>query len=718
MLTPAEIWRRAADRLRDSLRSRDPEYDALRRALRAGIVLPIAAAVGFAVGGDSQTPLFAIFGAVSLLITADFPGNRPARAVAYGGLAVNGAILIVLGTVLAPYPWVSVAAMFVVGVVVSFSGVLSEIVAAGQRATLLLFVLPLCTPVGPIPDRLLGWLIALVICVPAALFLFRPKHHDELRRYSARVCRLLADRLEGQASARDVTRAMNKLYESFLGADYRPVALSAGSRALVRVVDDLGWICDQVTDDTGELLGAMRDPAVRVLRDSAALLRIHDRAERAARGIDLRAALAEQRTVAQGSYRDDITRILGTADDADAVELGRGLLVRRTISATIAVTGRVIGNAALADARPVWARVLGRRLPETGAADWVMPEAVAVAAIAKGLVATRAVVLRNSLRTGLGLAVAVAVTHVFPVQHGFWVVLGAMSVLRSSALTTGTRVLRAVAGTAIGFVLGAVLIEFVGVDPVVLWILLPLVAFGSAYVPEVGSFIAGQAAFTMMVLINFNLIMPTGWRVGLVRVEDVVVGAVVGIVVSLLLWPRGATASVSKPVDRAREVGAQFLRAAVLRVTRGASEAATDRVIALSHDALSASRTLDDSVRQYLSENGGPSDQRAPVVRAANRANRVRAAAELIADVVPPPLGVYPATREVIEQHAAAICSRLTGADATAVLVPIGESFVVSLRAEAAGTDLAVSAALPLVTAAAHLGELELLYPQPAEAVG
>ncbi|MGW9169713.1 hypothetical protein ACWGPP_18840, partial [Agromyces sp. NPDC055657] len=177
-------------------------------------------------------------------------------------------------------------------------------------------------------------------------------------------------------------------------------------------------------------------------------------------------------------------------------------------------------------------------------------------------------------------------------------------------------------------------------------------------------------------------------------------------------------ASVSKAIDQARAVGAQFLKHAVLRVTRGASEQATDRVVALGHDALSASRTLDDAVRQYLSENGGPSDQRAPVVRAANRANRVRAAAELIADVVPPPLGVYARTREVIEEHAAAICARLTGDDATAVLVPIGESFVVSLRAEAAGTDLAVSAALPLVTAAAHLGELELLYPQPAESVG
>ncbi|HZN85124.1 MAG TPA: FUSC family protein [Mycobacterium sp.] len=698
-------------------RARDPEFDALRRASRAAIVLPIAAAVSFTVGGGSQTPLFTIFGSVALLILVDFPGNRPARALAYSGLGINGAILITLGTLVAPHPWVSVAVMFVLGVAVIFAGVLSEIVAAGQRATLLMFVLPACIPVGPLPERLLGWLIALALCVPAALFLFPPRHHDELRANAARVCNRLAGRLEGTVSARDVTKAMNALYVTFLGADYRPVALTAGSRALVRVVDDLGWLSDRITDETGRMLGPMKDPAVRVLRDSAAVLRLPSVAGRAERSADLRDALTELRSVSQGRYREDIAELLGESSDGAAVEIGRTLLNRRTIAATIAVTGRIIRNAAAADARPVWARVLGRRLPDTGAADWVMPETVAVAAITKGFLATRAVVLRNSIRTGLGLAVAVAVTHVFPVEHGFWVVLGAMSVLRSSALTTGTRVLRAVAGTAVGFVLGAIVIELLGVDPVVLWILLPIVAFGSAYVPEVASFVAGQAAFTMMVLINFNLIVPTGWQVGLIRVEDVVVGALVGIVVSVLLWPRGATAAVSKAIDDARAVGAEFLTQAVLRVTRGASEDATDRVIALSRAGLEASRTVDDAVRQYLSENGGMTELRAPVVRAANRAIRLRAAAELIADVVPPPLGVYERTREVLESHADAIEARLTG-DPGRELHTISDDFVLSLRADATNDDLAISAALPLTTVAANLGELELLYPRAVASAG
>jgi uncharacterized membrane protein YgaE (UPF0421/DUF939 family) len=701
------LWRRAVERIR----RRDPEYDALRRAARAAIVVPLAAAVSFAVGSNSQTPLFAIFGAVAFLILVDFPGNRPARALAYCGLGFNGAVLITIGTLVSPHPPVSVLVMFVLGVTVTLSGVLSEIIAAGRRATLLTFVLPACTPAASIPDRLLGWLIAFAVCVPAALFLFPPRHHDEIRRHSARVCNLLADVLEGTAKTRDATRAMNALWECFLGVDYRPVALSAGSRALVRVTDDLGWLSDRITDDTGAMLGDMKPPLVRVLRDAAAVLRIPDTAARAVMGRDLDEALLELRTIAQGRYREDIIELLGEGDDAAAVAVGRKLLGRRTFSATVGVTGRVIRNAAAADARPVWARVLGRRLPKTGTADWVMPETTAVAAITKGFLATSAVALRNSLRTGLGLAMAVAVTHVFPLQNDFWVVLGALSVLRSSALTTGSRVWRAVAGTTIGFLLGVVVIEVVGVNPVVMWALLPVVAFGSAFVPEVASFAAGQAAFTMMVLIIFNLMVPTGWKVGLIRVEDVVIGASVGAVASVLLWPRGARAAVSAAVDDAFTVGATFLMAAVLRVTRGESEEANNRVIALSHDGLGASRTVDDAVRQYLSESSGATNVRAPVVRAANRAIRLRAAAELIADVVPPPLGVYEQTRTVLDAHAEAVVRQVTGTGPGAPR-PVSDAFVMALRSETPTDDLAVAAALPLVTVAAHIGGLELLYPQ------
>ena len=713
MLTPPALLRGVVHRLD----ARDPERDGLRRAVRAAVIVPIAAAVSFRLGA-SQTPLFTIFGSFALMVLADFPGDRQNRAVAYAGLGFNGAVLITVGTLVAPVAWLAVTAMFLLGIAVTFAGVLSETIAAGQRATLLTFVLPACTPPGPISDRLLGWAIALAICVPASLFLLPPRHHDDLRRHAAQVCGALADRMEGrmksEASAHEVAAAMNALRSNFLGADFRPVGLSAGSRALVRVVDDLEWLTERVDENTLGALADTKQPAEIVLRKSAEVLSISRPDERGASRSELATALAALRSVARGRYREDIVRLLGERDDEAAVAVGRKLLTRRTIAEMVGATGRVIAAAAAADARPVWARALGRRLPETGAADRVLPETVAAARITSGFVATRSVALRNSLRTGLGLALAVAITHLFPVQHGFWVVLGAMSVLRSSALTTGTKLLRAVTGTTIGFVIGALLITILGVDPSVLWLLLPVLVFASAYVQQVASFTAAQASFTMMVLVTFNLIVPTGWRVGLVRVEDVVVGALAGLVVSVMLWPRGAAAAVNAAIDSARETFSRYLLAGVRRVTRGASEAVDDELAELGHDALAAGRTLDDAVRQYLSESSGATDSRAPIVHASNRVVRMRSVADLIADIKwPPPLTAYPRAKQILEAHANAVCARLAGHD-DRTWPPISDDLVPALRAESTGDEAAVAAALPLVTVAASLGELELVYPAAA----
>ena len=60
---------------------------------------------------------------------------------------------------------------------------------------------------------------------------------------------------------------------------------------------------------------------------------------------------------------------------------------------------------------------------------------------------------------------------------------------------------------------------------------------------------------------------------------------------------------------------------------------------------------------------------------------------------------------------------RVTGREvAKTVLVKSGEEFVLALRSESSGGgDMAIAAAMPLVTVAAAIGELELVYPHPVE---
>lgn len=701
----------AVRRLVAELRARDPGGDGARRALRAAIAIPLAATLSFLLSPpDSLTPVFTLVGSIALLVVADFPGPRATRALAYAGLALNGTVLIALGTWAAPHPWAAVALCFAVGVLVSFAGLLSEIVAAGQRATLMTFVLPVCVPLGPLDERLLGWFIALAVCVPAALFVFGPRLNVELRELAAQVCVALADRIDGDADGERLAAEMEELRKEFLRSAFRPLALTAGSRSLIRVVSNLQWLADRVDDGTGELLGPLSAPGVRVLRGAAAVLRNGDAAGAAA----LTAEVDAHRETALRQYADDIGEILAEPDDAAAVARGRALLRRRTTSATIGLTGSIIASATTIDTRPVLDRLLGLGLPETGIADRVHTRRSTVAALG-GYLSTRSVTVLGSMRTGLALALAVLVTLVLPVQNGLWVVLGTLSVLRTSAASTRTTVRRALTGTLIGFAIGAAVIAMVGVDQVVLWALLPVATFASTYVLSVGSFTASQAMFTMQVLIVFNMMRPTGWQIGLVRIEDIALGASVGLVVSALLWPAGARAALERSITGAMTACSRYLAGAVVRVTRGASPQWDRRVAELGRQALVAARTYGDALRTYLAETGGTVDP--GLLDTASRIPRLRTAADLIAEIVPPPAGRYPGTARVLEEHAIALCGRLDGSDPTRSVGPMSDEFVPALRAEARGTARGTArgddaaGALPLVTTAANIGELELIYP-------
>ena len=122
-----------------------------------------------------------------------------------------------------------------------------------------------------------------------------------------------------------------------------------------------------------------------------------------------------------------------------------------------------------------------------------------------------------------------------------------------------------------------------------------------------------------------------------------------------------------------------------------------------------------DAVRVYLVETGGAVD--AGQVESASIIPRLRTAGDIIADIVPPPPGVYPRARKVLERHATALCARMEKVSMQEVNAPavpeISDDFVPALRADAAGTPEAAKAALPLVTVAANLGELEVTYPAP-----
>jgi uncharacterized membrane protein YccC len=165
---------------------------------------------------------------------------------------------------------------------------------------------------------------------------------------------------------------------------------------------------------------------------------------------------------------------------------------------------------------------------------------------------------RNSARAAVALAAALLVAHLGDFAHGFWVVLGALLVLRASAFDTGATAIQALGGTLLGFVVAAPFAWLTVETPWALWAGLVVATFLAAWAPGAVGLWMGQAAFTLFVVVMFNLVEPDGWVTAVDRVVAVGTGAAISVAVGVLFWPRGAEAVFSRAVAEhyraAREV--------------------------------------------------------------------------------------------------------------------------------------------------------------------
>jgi fusaric acid resistance family protein len=295
-----------------------------------------------------------------------------------------------------------------------------------------------------------------------------------------------------------------------------------------------------------------------------------------------------------------------------------------------------IGLTAAAERRSWRARLLGRQ-PEGLSGTLSAAQERATAHVER-----HSVWLHNSVRAGAALGLAVLVAQLTGVQHSFWVVLGTLSVLRSNALSTGQNVVRGLAGTVAGFVIGGVLLTMIGTNETLLWLLLPLAILLAGVAPAAISFAAGQAAFTLTLVILFNIIQPAGWRIGLLRVEDIALGCAVSLIVGLLFWPRGAGAALRQALAEAYTDSARYLTSAVnygmLRCDGAAPNAqpAATGAAAPAGDAIraaAAARRLDDTYRTYLAERGAKPMLLADVTRLVTGVAGLRLGADAVLDL-------------------------------------------------------------------------------------
>ena len=635
------------------LARRDPDLAALRRAGRTAIVMPAMFAVGDRVIGNPTIATFAAFGSFAMLLLVDFRGPMRVRLQDQAALALVGGGLVCLGTLASGHAWVAAVVMALVALAVLFAGVVSSVLTAAGTSLLLAFILPvsLAEPVSSVPDRLAGWGMASGAAMIAIAVLWPTPQRDPLRGPVIEACRALADRLRADVAyllGREPTvtephheeavagahTAVEALRRAFFATPYRPTGLSTGARALVRLVDELFWL-DAIITHSGITHSRITHSGIthsgpRRLGNppNVASCQVKLRAASVLdRGAELLSAPVS-RPEALGDALAELRRALAEVEQTATIELARvpgahvppgargelagGEEVKELVSALDPsfraqelsfVVRQMAANIALASAaeqRNWLERLLGRQ--PTG-----LPNTLSAARQRAGSHFERhSVWLHNSLRGAVGLGLAVLVARLSGVQHSFWVVLGTLSVLRSNALNTGQNVVRGLIGTVVGFVTGAGILAVIGTNTTLLWLLLPIVILLAGIAPAVISFAAGQAAFTLVLVILFNIVQPTGWRVGLLRVEDIAIGCAVSLLVGVLFWPRGAAGALGQALTEAYDDGAGYLaRAVAYGVGRGnGGEPGPPLPTDEAARSAAAARRLDDAFRSYLAERG------------------------------------------------------------------------------------------------------------------
>jgi hypothetical protein len=122
----------------------------------------------------------------------------------------------------------------------------------------------------------------------------------------------------------------------------------------------------------------------------------------------------------------------------------------------------------------------------------------------------------------------------------------------------------------------------------------------AAYTPGAVDFAVGQAAFTVLVVVLFGLLDLPGFDTAVVRVETVTVGVTAAVVLSLVMWPRGARAALAANVA---DVYREAAEATTVLVTGSPSQ----RAIAEQH-LVAADRRADAAFAVALSEHTDPID--------------------------------------------------------------------------------------------------------------
>lgn len=541
--------------MRDWLARHDPGGIGLRRGIRAAIALPVSVFITMNVLGDVTAASFAGFGSVGLLMTADYAGSVRQRTVDYLGTGVIVTVLITLGLLLSSNPIAAALGTFVIAFLTYLAGMVRGNIAVGAPAALLLYIVSVClgTRQTTIPDALLAWWVAVVVCTVVALVVLPRQRQDIARGVLADVLERSADMAQAtwlapmdpkkvRSLAADLDLALEKLRGVHAGKPFRPSGVTREDRALSLLIDH-AWGMREVVRDPAltfrptEGEGQAAQAARALAQEIVAIQRAGAAALRDVGPVPTVGAIAAARDAYREVSADDVLEMSGQGMPPGqvAAELADRHLI--SLSALIVEQSAQLIREAKGD--KVEAAPGALSVPQRPLSTFIRSQLT----LDSGW-------LRNAMRGALGLSIAMVIVSITDIQNGFWVLLGVIAVLRFDSFTTRRNAWQAILGTVLGVIGASLIIAVTGDNLIVMWILLPIAVFFAGWTAVALKYPIAQASFTGFVLIMIAITRwPPNLLTGTYRIIDITLGAVIAVIVALLIWPRGALGALHKAMS-------------------------------------------------------------------------------------------------------------------------------------------------------------------------
>ncbi|HET6759916.1 MAG TPA: FUSC family protein [Propionibacteriaceae bacterium] len=602
--------------LAEWFKAKDPGLVAVKRAGRVSVATCIGFYFSLYVVGETQMAFYASFGCIDLGALSEVTGEPRQRTKTYLAALVAGIVLVTVGTMLAFNTWAAAAGMLVVGFAVAYAGAGGPRVLGAATGLELLYILPSFPPYAPesLGWRLIGLVLAVALLAIADRLLWPPPIPTPFPHRLAEAISDLRDRLAGLVQLAGVVQPDGKrpspaeadswainLRLSSIPTQQRPTGPGRKDRAAMDAATLLRGLEARVVALT-QLTDAEHPATIR--RPSATLL-----------DVTVRSLGQSAETLAGSSGRGD-----GPEPDPRSVDaaLSRYLQQREALAGSSQLDHDLplqLRLAVIVEEIAIWTRdlavatkiIAGGRIREPQVKSIAEPFWYATRSTAslwytrlRGHLTPRSVFFQNAIRLALGLAAARLIAGLLDLSHGFWVLLATLTLMRTSVAATRAAVVPAFVGTVIGGLLMALVLGLAGANSKFYVVAFPVSLIIGLAGGRIAGPIVGQASFTLMVALLFAQIAPVTWRLAEVRITDVVLGGLLGAVIGLLVWPRGATGEMRRIAKASLDTAANDLESTVrLLIHREmASADGKDSAGVATHSLMLAASTL----AQYRSE--------------------------------------------------------------------------------------------------------------------